>query len=214
VRLTAESAKIFAKYAEIIFFYGRLEQIVLFLLKEFFFMQKIITVFGSSIPQHGEEQYSAAEKLGELLALKGFDVCSGGNFGTMEAVSKGAVRNGAKAIGITLNSAGFTSNKYLTEEIICSSLFDRITKLIQYGNGYVILQGGTGTLLELSSVWELMNKDLLSVKPIACHSSMWKEIVNVMNDQLRKESRLTDLVKCFHSVEDIVEFLSETLFNR
>ena len=193
------------------FFYRRLEQIALFLLKEFTIMQKTITVFGSSIPQHGDEQYSAAEKLGELLALKGFNVCSGGNLGIMEAVSKGAVRNGAKAIGITLESPGFTSNKYLSEEIICSSLFDRITKLIQYGDGYVILQGGTGTLLELSAVWELINKDLIAVKPIVCHSNMWKEIVGVMNNQLRKENRLTDLVKCFNSVEDIVEYLAEKL---
>ena len=193
------------------FFYRRLEQIALFLLKEFTIMQKTITVFGSSIPQHGDEQYSAAEKLGELLALKGFNVCSGGNLGIMEAVSKGAVRNGTKAIGITLESPGFTSNKYLSEEIICSSLFDRITKLIQYGDGYVILQGGTGTLLELSAVWELINKDLIAVKPIVCHSNMWKEIVGVMNNQLRKENRLTDLVKCFNSVEDIVEYLAEKL---
>jgi len=106
---------------------------------------------------------------------------------------------------------GFTSNKYLTEEIICTSLFDRITKLIQYGDGYVVLQGGTGTLLELAAVWELMNKDLLTVKPIACHSSMWKEVVSVLNDQLRKENRMTDLVKCFNSVEDMVDYLSEKL---
>lgn len=174
-------------------------------------MQKTITIFGSSIPQHGDEQYTAAEKLGELLALRGFNVCSGGNLGVMEAVSKGAARNNANAIGITLDSVGFTSNKYLTEEIICTSLFDRITKLIQYGDGYVVLQGGTGTLLELAAVWELMNKDLLTVKPIACHSSMWKEVVSVLNDQLRKENRMTDLVKCFNSVEDMVDYLSEKL---
>ena len=174
-------------------------------------MQKTITIFGSSIPQHGDEQYTAAEKLGELLALREFNVCSGGNLGVMEAVSKGAVRNNANAIGITLDSVGFTSNKYLTEEIICTSLFDRITKLIQYGDGYVVLQGGTGTLLELAAVWELMNKDLLTVKPIACHSSMWKEVVSVLNDQLRKENRMTDLVKCFNSVEDMVDYLSEKL---
>jgi uncharacterized protein (TIGR00730 family) len=186
-------------------------QIEVSLQKQITIMQKTITIFGSSIPQHGDEQYTVAEKLGELLALKGLNVCSGGNLGIMEAVSKGAVTNNAKAIGITLDSVGFTSNKYLTEEIICTSLFDRITKLIQYGDGYVILQGGTGTLLELAAVWELMNKDLLSVKPIVCHSSMWKEIVNVMNDQLRKENRMTDLVKCFNSIEDIADYLSTTL---
>ncbi|MFH1194555.1 MAG: hypothetical protein V1720_02505 [bacterium] len=28
--------------------------------------------------------------------------------------------------------------------------------------------GGTGTLVELAIVWELFNKNLLSVKPFAC----------------------------------------------
>ena len=70
-------------------------------------MRKTITIFGSSIPQQGDEQYSAAEKLGELLALKGFDVCNGGNLGIMEAVSKGAVRNGGNAIGLTLRFPRF-----------------------------------------------------------------------------------------------------------
>jgi hypothetical protein len=201
------------KSAKFTFYRASLFKINLFLSKQFRLMKKTITVFGSSIPTYGEEQYSAAEKLGELLALKGFNVCNGGNLGIMEAVSKGAVSHGAAAIGVTIESAGFTSNKYLTEEVICSSLFERITKLINYGDGYVILQGGTGTLLELSAVWELMNKDMLAVKPIVCHSSMWKEIVSVMNEQLRKENRLTDLVKCFHSVEDIVEYLAKTLSN-
>lgn len=201
------------KSAKFAFYRASLFKINLFLLKQFRLMKKTITVFGSSIPTYGEEQYSTAEKLGELLALKGFNVCNGGNLGIMEAVSKGAVSHGAAAIGVTIESAGFTSNKYLTEEVICSSLFERITKLINYGDGYVILQGGTGTLLELSAVWELMNKEMLAVKPIVCHSSMWKEIVSVMNEQLRKENRLTDLVKCFHSVEDIVEYLAKTLSN-
>ncbi len=176
-------------------------------------MRKTITIFGSSVPKYGDEQYAAAEKLGELLAIKGFNVCTGGNLGIMEAVSKGAVSHGATAIGITLGYAGFTPNKFLTKEISCSSLFERITKLIEYGDGYIILQGGTGTLLELSAVWELMNKNMLKVKPIVCHSNMWREIVRIMNEQLRKENRLTDLVKCFNSVEDIVEYLVKTLSN-
>jgi hypothetical protein len=40
---------------------------------------------------------------------------------------------------------------------------------------------------------------------------MWKEIVTVMNEQLKRENRLTDLVKCSNSVEEIVEYLAEKL---
>jgi predicted Rossmann-fold nucleotide-binding protein len=73
------------------------------------------------------------------------------------------------------------------------------------------LQGGTGTLLELASVWELANKGAMDHKPIACHSSMWQGIISIMNIQMKKEGRSTELVKTFENAEEIVDYLSEHL---
>ncbi|MGE5432206.1 MAG: LOG family protein, partial [Syntrophomonadaceae bacterium] len=130
-------------------------------------MRKVITIFGSSIPVSGDEQYSNAYKLGSIFAQNGFDLCTGGNSGIMEAVSKGAVENGAKAIGITLSGSFGTHNTFLTDHIAHDSLFERIQALIETGDAYVALQGGTGTLLEMSAVWEFMNKGFLQEKPFA-----------------------------------------------
>ncbi|MCH7962366.1 MAG: LOG family protein [Bacteroidetes bacterium] len=174
-------------------------------------MIKTITVFGSSKAVETDEQYKLAYELGVLLAKNGFDVCTGGFFGIMEAVSKGAVENGGEAIGVTVNNWGLDANKYLTKEIKCSSLFERINKLIEAGEGFVILQGGTGTLLELATVWELSNKRLMDNKPIACHSSMWREINSVMNKQMKLEGRDDDIVKSFNTVGEIVEYLIQKL---
>jgi len=127
-------------------------------------MKKTITVFGSSQPDETDEQYKFAYELGLQLAEKGFNVCTGGFFGITEAVSKGAVEKGAEAIGITVDHWGGAANKFVTKEIKCNSLFERINKLIETGDGYVILQGGTGTLLELAAVWELSNKKYGSLK--------------------------------------------------
>jgi uncharacterized protein (TIGR00725 family) len=170
-------------------------------------MKKTITVFGSSIPVEGDKEYAAAYKLGCLLGQKGFDVNTGGYAGIMEAVSKGVVENGGKATGITLQHINSSANRYLTEEIKCKTLFERITELIQQGDAYVILQGGTGTLLELAAVWEFMNKNFIGVKPVACHSLMWKEIGAVVDKQIEREKRVSGLVKYFDDVEDIVKYL-------
>ena len=174
-------------------------------------MNKTITVFGSSKPLPGEVQYETAYKLGKLLGQQGFNVCTGGFYGIMEAVSKGAVESGTKATGVTIDAWGLNGNKYLIEEIKCETLFERVNKLIELGDGFVILQGGTGTLFELAAVWELANKEFIDRKPIACHSSMWKEIVDVMNVQIESEGRDTTLVKAFESVEEIVNYLVEEL---
>ncbi len=170
-------------------------------------MRKVVTVFGSSIPVKGEEQYEIAYKLGSILAKNNFDVCNGGNMGIMEAVSKGAVENGGKALGITLDGYFNSHNKYLTGHIVCKTLFERITKLINYGDAFIALQGGTGTLLELSAVWEFMNKEILTQKPFACHGKIWKPVIEVMEEQIKKENRKTGLLKYFDKIEDCAEWV-------
>jgi hypothetical protein len=174
-------------------------------------MKKIITVFGSSKPINNEEQYLTAYKLGKQLAVNGFDICTGGFNGIMEAASKGAVEAGSEAIGVTVNLWNGRTNKYVTKEIVCDTLFERINKLIELGDGFVILQGGTGTLLELAAVWEYCNKGLLESKPIACHSKIWNVIVSEMNQQMKLEGRNFEMVKVFETIEEISEYFKVNL---
>ena len=176
-------------------------------------MKKIITIFGSSKPVNNDEQYLTAYNLGKNLALNGFDICTGGFNGIMEAASKGAVEGGAEAIGVTVNLWGGHINKFVTKEILCDTLLERINKLIELGDAFVVLQGGTGTLLELAAVWEYINKDMMKAKPIACHSSIWKKIVSEMNEQMKLEARSTDIVRTFDTTEQIVQYLKESFIN-
>ena len=174
-------------------------------------MRKTITVFGSSQPKEGQEEFETAYKLGALLAENNFNVCTGGFQGIMNAVSKGAVEKGGEATGITVDLWNAEPSKYLTREIKCTTLFERISKLVELGDGYVVLQGGTGTLLELAVVWEMMNKRMLDAKPVACFSSIWKEIVSAMDKQLEHENRPAKFVQTFDSIEEIVDFMKSRI---
>ena len=177
-------------------------------------MRKIITVFGSSLPKDGDKDYEEAYKLGRLLAECGFDVCTGGYQGVMDAVSRGASEGGGEAIGVTVDKWGTARSKYLTKEIKCETLFERILKLVDLGDGYVILPGGTGTLLELAVVWEFMNKNLIGIKPAACHSRMWKEIIEIMERQIEREGRRNGLVRYSDNIEEICLYLNELIQKR
>ena len=174
-------------------------------------MKKSVTVFGSAMPLPGDAEYETAYKLGKLLAKNGFDVINGGYFGIMEAVSKGAAENGGSVTGITLSYIKRKPNSFLSKVISCENLFERISKLIELGDAYIVLQGGTGTLLELAAVWEYLNKDIIDRKPVACYSSMWKGIGEIMNEQLKREGRNTNLVSYFDDIEKLVEFVSAKL---
>ncbi len=174
-------------------------------------MKKRVTVFGSAFPKDGESEYGSAYKLGCLLAKKGFDLNTGGYMGIMEAVSKGVHENGGIAAGVTLSYVKSKPNIYLDKIISCDTLFERITKLIELGDAYIVLQGETGTLLELAAVWEFLNNGLMRTKPIACHSFMWKEIGAIINKQLKLEGRDINRISFFDNIEEMVEFIADEL---
>jgi uncharacterized protein (TIGR00730 family) len=174
-------------------------------------MNKTITIFGSAIPTEDDAQYKFAYELGAALAREGFNICTGGYGGIMEAASKGAYDNAGFVYGVTIELWNRQPNQYITVEVREQKLFERITKLIELGDAYVILQGGTGTMLEFSAIWEYANKNLQQSKPIICHSQMWKEVVDVINKQMIIEKRRTDLIKCCDSVDEIVEYLRTEL---
>ncbi len=174
-------------------------------------MNKTVTIFGSSLPKQGEFEYESAYKIASELAQNGFNICSGGNSGIMEAVSKAANEKGTEAIGVTVNIFNAKPNHYLTTEIKCNTLFRRIDKLIEYGDAFVILPGGTGTLLELSAIWELFNKNVIKEKPVASIGKMWKTIITEMEERIIKEKRKRNLIKYFLNEKDLVSYLLEKL---
>jgi len=176
-------------------------------------MQKTITIFGSATPKSGEEQYQFAYLLGKRLAETGFAICNGGYGGIMEAASKGAHDSGGFVYGVILENSTTDPNPFLTIEIRTSNLFERISKLIELGDAYIVLQGGTGTLLELAAVWELINKNLLKEKPVICHSIMWEQLINIVNNQLFSENKRTDIIEIAKSVDEIVEKLKLRLYS-
>lgn len=174
-------------------------------------IKKNVAVFGSAFPVEDDDQYKSAYKLGSLLAENNFNVLTGGYLGIMEAVSKGVYEKGGEAVGVTLSYINSPGNKYLSRKIICNSLFERIQTLIDNADGFVILQGGTGTLLELAAVWEFINKKLILPKPAACFSSLWKEVGNLINSQLALEKRDTKIISFFEDEESIVKFLKDNI---
>lgn len=174
-------------------------------------MSKIITVFGSSKPLEDEEEYQTAYYLGKELGNRRFSVCTGGYLGIMDAVSRGAAEKGREAIGITVETFKARKSSYLTKEIECKNLLDRLGKLIELADAYIILRGGTGTLVELSLVWEMINKHAIPAKPVVCHGEMWSGLVETMDERIKYEKRETGIVKSFLDIDECINFIAGKL---
>ena len=173
----------------------------------------IITIFGSSRPVEGDESYVEAYAVGKALASAGFVVCNGGYAGTMEASARGAKEAGGKTIGVVSEFFSMESNPWIDKKIVVKSLVDRLMELISLADGYVVLKGGTGTLLEFASVWEFMNKSVIEEKPIVVFGNFWDNVIQTLDAELLFEGKesCTKYVSTVTSAEQLVKVLKQRL---
>jgi len=179
---------------------------------------KTITVFGGSSCKEGSAIYAMAYRLGGALAQKGFTLCNGGYGGTMAAGAKGASKAGGRTVGITLASA---ANPWIQKNEPQPDHWCRMRKLMDMGDGYIILPGGTGTLAELGVLLESINKGLITHSPVLFLTRYWCPLTDLLRDEkiLRTEGeftvtegvRLSGLVAFTEDPESGAEFLSANL---
>ncbi|MBN2272594.1 MAG: LOG family protein [Sedimentisphaerales bacterium] len=156
---------------------------------------KIITVFGTGRAKAGEAAFDLAYEVGRELARAGFTIANGGYGGTMLAGAKGACEAGGEVIGVTCSAFKGKANEFISREIVTGSLNERLSKLVELGRAFIVLPGGTGTLLELAMVWELRNKGFLdSEKPIILLGGFWKPLVDVVASDDFESSRSVEQV--------------------
>jgi uncharacterized protein (TIGR00725 family) len=136
-----------------------------------------VTVFGSSRPSEGSADYEEARLLGRALAESGYSVCSGGYGGVMEAVSRGAKERGGKTYGVTAEFFKAKLNPWVDVEVRVTTWQERLFELIRVADAFVACKGGTGTLVELAVVWEMLNKSVVTGKPFAVLGDFWEPIL-------------------------------------
>lgn len=181
-----------------------------------------VTIFGSSLPNEASAAYAEARRLGSLLAQAGFAVCNGGYGGLMEASARGAREAGGVAIGVTCEIWPSRANRWISDEVRTRTFPQRIMTLIERGDAYIVLPGGTGTLAELALAWEMMNKSVLSNsvggrKPLLVWKQYWLPVIECLNQEASlgpggtppfdRLVRAMEIVTLVSDVEEVVEKL-------
>jgi uncharacterized protein (TIGR00730 family) len=168
---------------------------------------KSVCIFGSYKDLSPTEK-SDIVRLGKMLAEKGIEIISGGFGGTMEDISRGAKSAGGKTIGVTFYRWGTPkyrgANKYIDEEIIANSLWDRIGIMLDKSDAFIVFPGGTGTLLELAAVMEHINKGLIEPKPVIAVGDFWKSVLQ----QLKDEPVFTEQLKQQYHISSCAELVT------
>lgn len=172
----------------------------------------VITVYGSSQVRPGDDVYLAAESIGRGLAKAGAVVMSGGYFGVMEAVSKGARSGGGHVIGVTTDQIGLKfnvqPNRFLDEVINYPDLRDRLLHMVERADAYLAMPGGIGTLHEIAETWELMRIGGVPRRPFICYGSMWASIIATLEDSPYLADGYRGMIRVTECSDEVVAMLS------
>lgn len=167
---------------------------------------KIATFFGGAVNDTTTKEYSDSVRIGEILAEQGYLVRNGGYHGLMEAVSKGAASKNGLVIGFTCKSFGSTrGNAYLSSNIPCEDIFDRLRNLFRDSKVFIIQKGGVGTLTELFLCLDLIRKQKANSPKIILIGEFWKNILNALSALVPPHE--IQLLQICTNIEDLNELI-------
>ncbi len=118
-----------------------------------------ITVYCGAMQGMDPDHMRKAEELGGWMAANGHRLIYGaGNAGMMGAVSDGVLKAGGEAVGVTPDFFVYheATRDDLTERIVTADMSERRNMMIELGDAFIALPGGTGTLDEISEIMSLL----------------------------------------------------------
>ena len=171
---------------------------------------KSLTIYCSSSNNLGSEYYKLAENIGVFLANKSIKIIYGGaNNGMMGKVSKAAFDAGGEVIGIMPKFLSKKENISLnvTKNIIVKDMTERKKKLYQFGDAFLILPGGSGTIEEATDIisWkflELHNKKII----IFNFKNYWDSFINIYTDAKKQNFGNKNLQNICEHVSTLKQF--------
>ncbi|ABB23771.1 TIGR00730 family Rossman fold protein [Pelodictyon luteolum] len=118
-------------------------------------MNRSVTVYCSSSNNAPREYFEAAASLGRTFALHGIElVFGGGKVGLMGCIADAVMENKGRVKGVIPRflEEREVAHQGLSELLVVETMHERKMKLAEWGDAYLVLPGGFGTLDELIEV--------------------------------------------------------------
>src|SRR2546423_11610533 len=174
-----------------------------------FIMERIVTIFGGSKCGEESEEYKHARRAGQLLAERGFTICTGGYLGVMEGASRGAHERSGRVLGIVMNQFKSEPNRYLTEKVASAHFYERLQNLIIRSVGFIAIRGGAGTVTELSLVWNKLQTKVIEPRPLVLLGDCWPPVIEAFRRNLVVSEQDVSLLDFARTPDEAVEIIVE-----
>lgn len=171
---------------------------------------KNVAFFGDSDISENDPVYKDAYDLAKLLAGKGYTIVNGGGPGVMDASTKGAEEAKGETIAVTFypkEATGF-EGRYVgnvtDREIRTTNYIDRMFKLLEHADLYIIFKGGSGTMSELGTAWALGKLYSGHHKPFILFGEFWTEIIEVIQKNMNISQDELDVFMIVKSKDEVL----------
>jgi uncharacterized protein (TIGR00725 family) len=171
---------------------------------------KNIAFFGGAAVRKDDPVYKAAYEIAKILASENYTIVNGGGPGVMDAATHGAEAVGGETLTVTFypeNAPGF-EGRYVgnipDREIVTTNYIDRMFKLLEHGDMFIIFKGGSGTISEFGAAWVLAKLYHGHHKPFILYGKFWHEIINVLKEKLILDKNELSVFEIVEKKEDIL----------
>lgn len=180
-------------------------------------MNKIhnVAFFGYADAKPDSELYKEAFSTAQLLSKNGLTIVDGGGPGVMDAATKGAQSVKGETIAVTFypkDAPGF-EGRYLGniagEEIITRNYIERMFKLMEHADAYVIFNGGTGTISEFGTAWVMARLYYGHHKPFLLFGGFWRKIIEPIKQNMMMRGNEEMVFKIVETPEEALKALCQ-----
>jgi uncharacterized protein (TIGR00730 family) len=176
---------------------------------------KNIAFFGDADISEADETYKAAFDTAELLAHEGYIVVDGGGPGVMEAATSGAEKSGGETIAVTfdpINAPGFEGKyvKNVTDtEIVTTNYIERMFKLMEFSDVFIIFKGGSGTISEFGTAWVLAKLYYGHHKPFILFGDFWIGIIDAIKTGMNIDAKEMSVFEICRTKEEVLSTIKK-----
>lgn len=176
---------------------------------------KNVAFFGDANISESDETYKSAFDVAELLATNGYVIVDGGGPGVMEAATSGAEKVNGKTISITfdpVNAPGY-EGRYLKnvtdEEVVTTNYIERMFKLMEYGDTFIIFKGGSGTISEFGAAWVLAKLYYGHHKPFILFGEHWLPIIDSIRANMNIDEKEYSVFEICRTKEEVLSTIKK-----
>lgn len=155
---------------------------------------KKIAIFGGADAKKTDQCFLDTYNVTKLLAQNGYIIVNGGGGGIMLAATLGAKAGGGRVEIVILdpkkkpaNFEGYNKENHdLANKIYATKTYpDRVNKLIEVGDAFVIFNGGVGTLSEIGMAWQMAKFDYGKHEPMIFFGEEMKQLIEELIVKLK-----------------------------